>query len=425
MARLQRRATAFVLPFALSVSGLSYAQGFVEDSKASLTLRNYYFDRDYRGATPQNAAREWAQGGILKITSGFTPGLVGFGLDAIGMLGIKLDSSPDRSGTGLLPRDAQTKRAPDEYSELGLTAKAKVSKTELQFGTISTFLPIAFASPTRLLPQTFRGAYLRSSDIDKFSLHAGYLDRINYRDSTDYQPMSVASPNRRFLATAESDQFVFAGGEYQVTPALALKYYYASLEDIYKKNYAGFEYFLNIGRGKLKTDFRYYQTGESGSAKAGPVDNKNTGVMFTYARGAHTLGAGYMQLDGDTAMPYLAGTEPLVVSEGFLSSEFLNPKERSWQALYSYDFVGLGVPGLKATTRYIKGSNIELSTLGGSGLTESERYLELSYAFQEGSFKGFSVRLRNSLYRNDFSSAASSRDDNETRVNIDYTVSLW
>jgi hypothetical protein len=57
-------------------------------------------------------------------------------------------------------------------------------------------------------------------------------------------------------------------------------------------------------------------------------------------------------------------------------------------------------------------------------LTESERYLELSYAFQ-GSLKGISVRLRNSLYRNDFSSAATFRDDNETRINIDYTLSLW
>lgn len=424
MACLQFRAKILVVPFFLSVSGLGYAQGFVEDSKAALTLRNYYFDRDFSGTTPQNAAREWAQGGILKITSGFTPGAVGFGLDAVGMLGMTLDSSPDRSGTGLLPRDALTKRAADEYSELGLTAKTKVSKTELQLGTISTFLPIAFASPTRLLPQTFRGGYLRSSDIDKFSLHVGYLDRINYRDSTDYQPMTVASPNRRFLATAESDEFIFAGGEHQLTPALSLKYYYANLEDIYKKNYAGFEYFLGLGSGKLKTDFRYYQTGESGSAKAGLVDNRNAGIMFTYAIGAQTFGAGYMQLEGGTAMPYLAGTEPLVVSEGFLSSEFLNPKERSWQALYSYDLVGLGIPGLKATTRYIRGSNIELTTLGGSGLTESERYLELSYAFQ-GSLKGISVRLRNSLYRNDFSSAATFRDDNETRINIDYTLSLW
>jgi hypothetical protein len=424
MLRISAKANGIVVPLTFLLSSSTFASGFVEDSKATLILRNYYFDRDYKGTTPQNAAREWAQGGIIRFTSGFTPGLIGFGFDATGMMGIKLDSSPDRSGTGLLPREVQSRRSADEYSELGLTAKAKVSKTELQVGTITTVLPVAFASPTRLLPQTFRGAYVRSTDIDKLSLHVGYLDRINYRDSTDYQPMAVASPNRRFLATAESNEFVFAGGDYQLSPSLLFKYYYASLDNIYRKNYGGFEHVWSIGPGKLKTDFRYYHTGEDGAARAGHVDNDTTGVMFNYSLGPHTIGAGYMRLDGDTAMPYLAGTEPLVVSEGFLSSEFLNPKERSWQALYSYDFTALGVPGLKATARYIQGNNIELPTLGGDGLTESERYFELAYAFQ-GQLKGLTLRARNSMYRNDFSSAASFRDDNETRINIDYTVRLW
>jgi hypothetical protein len=424
MSRVSAKADCMVVPLVFLLSSSTFAAGFIEDSKTTLTLRNYYFDRDYKGTSPQNAAREWAQGGIIRFTSGFTPGFIGFGLDATGMMGIKLDSSPDRSGTGLLPRDAQSRRSANEYSEVGLTAKAKVSQTELQVGTITTVLPIAFASPTRLLPQTFRGAYVRSTDIDKLSLHIGYLDRINYRDSTDYQPMAVASPNRRFLATAESNEFVFAGGDYQISPSLVLKYYYASLDNIYRKNYGGFEHVWSIGPGKLKTDFRYYHTGEDGTARAGHVDNDTTGVMFNYSLGPHTIGAGYMRLDGDTAMPYLAGTEPLVVSEGFLSSEFLNPKERSWQALYSYDFTNLGVPGLKATARYIQGNNIELPTLGGDGLTESERYFELAYAFQ-GQLKGLTLRARNSMYRNDFSSAASFRDDNETRINIDYTVRLW
>lgn len=165
-------------------------------------------------------------------------------------------------------------------------------------------------------------------------------------------------------------------------------------------------------------------TEEDGSAKAGEVDNRNLGVMFTYTNNGHSLGAGYMRLSGDTAMPYLAGTEPLVVSEGFLSSEYLNPKERSWQVLYGYDFTGLGAPGLKAVTRYIRGTNISLPTLGGEGLTESERYFEVSYAAQ-GALKGWVARLRTSQYRNDFAPAASFRDDNETRVTIEYTLQLW
>lgn len=419
-----RNASSLRLLFLLGMPSCLCAQGFVEDSNATLTFRNYYLDRDYKGTTPQNAAREWAQGFVLKASSGFTPGPVGFGLDALGMLGVKLDSSPDRAGTGLLPYSAQSHRAADDYSELGLTAKAKISKSELQFGNVSTFLPIAFASPNRLLPQTFRGIYLRSSEIDRLNLHVGYLDRINLRDSTDYQPMHVSSLNQRFNSRAESKKFVFAGGDYQWTPALKLKYFHARLDDIYEKDYVGFDHVLFVGAGSLKTDFRFFRTGEDGVAKAGPVDNRNSAVMFTYTQGAQSFGAGYMRLDGKTAMPYLAGTDPIVITEGLLGSEFLNPKERSWHLLYSYDFVGMGIPGLKGTVRYVKGDNVELPTLGGSGLTEEEFYTELSYALQ-APFKGVGIRLRNSRYHNDFSSAASLRDANETRVQIEYTVKLW
>lgn len=224
-----RHALSAAIFAAITMPTAVYAQGFIEDSKASVVFKNFYFDRNFVGTTPQAEAREWAQGIVTKFTSGFTPGPVGFGLDATGMLGIKLDSSSSRSGTGLLPRNASTSEPADEYSEFGLTAKFKVSNTELQYGTVSTFLPTAFASPSRLLPQTFRGTYLRSTDIPNLSLHAGLLDRINYRDSTDYQKMSIAAPNRRFNGAAESDEFFFAGGDYKLTDSLTGKYYYAQL----------------------------------------------------------------------------------------------------------------------------------------------------------------------------------------------------
>ena len=98
--------TAFVrspLPHAIALCSLgiscaAQAQGFIDDSHASLTLRNYYLDRDFQDDGAKSEAREWAQGFILKFQSGFTEGPVGFGLDATGLLGLKLDSSPSRSG---------------------------------------------------------------------------------------------------------------------------------------------------------------------------------------------------------------------------------------------------------------------------------------------------------------------------------------
>ena len=405
--------------------GPALASGFIDDSHADLVMRNYYFDRNYVNATPQAAAREWAQGFILNLRSGYTEGPVGFGLDAQGLLGVRLDSSRARTGTGLLPYNATTREPADEYSELGLTAKVRASRSELQLGTISTFLPIAFASPTRLLPQTFRGAYLKSQEIDQLTLHVGWLDRINLRDSTDYQKMSVGSPNGRFNGAAESNRFMFIGGDYAWSPHLTLKYYHAELAQLYRKDFYGLVDNRPMGPGSLKSDFRLFITGEDGAAKAGAVDNRNAALMLTYSLGAHKIGAGYMQLTGKTGMPYLFGTEPLVITEGTLSSEFLNPKERSWQVRYDYNFAGMGAPGLNGMLRYVSGDNIELARFGGSNLSESEKDIEVWYVLQSGPLKDLSLRLRNAWYRNDFTAQASHRDDNELRLNIDYTWKWW
>jgi len=412
---------AVPLSYACSAS----AAGFIDDSHADLVLRNYYFDRNYLGETPQAAAREWAQGFILNFKSGFTEGPVGFGLDAQGMLGLKLDSSSDRAGTGLLPFDPATREPADDYSELGLTAKLLISRTELQAGNISTFLPIAFGAPTRLLPQTFRGVYLHSTDIDDLSLHAGWMDRINLRDATNYEKMRISAPNGRFNGAATSDRFTFLGGDYAWSKQLTLKYYHAEVDQLYRKDYFGFVDERALGVGRLKSDFRLFVTGEDGAARGGKVDNRNAALMLTYAWGSHSLGLGYSHLDGTTGMPYLYGTETLVITEGTLSSEFLNPKERSWQVKFDQDFAGAGLPGLKGMLRYVRGGNIELAKFGGSGLSESEKDLELSYTVQSGSLKGVALRVRHAWYRNDFAPGATHRDDNELRVNIDYTLALW
>ena len=63
------------------------AEGFIDDSHGTLTLRNYYLDRDYKDDGAKTTAREWAQGFIMNVESGFTPGTVGFGLDTRGLMG--------------------------------------------------------------------------------------------------------------------------------------------------------------------------------------------------------------------------------------------------------------------------------------------------------------------------------------------------
>lgn len=173
---------------------------FLKDSKANLELRNFYFNRDFRQHdAPQNKAEEWAQGFLLRYESGFTEGTVGFGVDAIGLLGVKLDSSPDRGGSGLLQRDREApRRAQDEYGELGMTAKVRVSKSVLKAGTLLPKLPVLMANDSRLLPQTFEGGQLNSQEIDKLNVDLGQVRQVNQRDSTDYED-SLTLPEKSYL----------------------------------------------------------------------------------------------------------------------------------------------------------------------------------------------------------------------------------
>ncbi|WP_122847940.1 OprD family porin [Pseudomonas viridiflava] len=401
------------------------AEGLVADSHGTLTLRNYYMDRDYKDDGAKTAAREWAQGFIMNVESGFTPGKLGFGLDARALVGVKLDSSPDRSGTELLPVSARDGRAADEYSRLGLTGKMRFSQTTIITGDVSIFLPFAFASPSRLLPQTFRGTTLSSKELEGLTFNAGYIDRVNKRDSSNYQPLAIASPNRRFNGAATSSHMAYAGGDYQLSRQLSLRAYHAEVDDLYTQNTLALLHQLPLGDGTLTTDLRSLFSRDTGSAKAGEVDNQNLSALVGYKLGGHSVSLGYMHSSGDTATPYLSGTELMGLSELTMSSDFLNAKERTWQAIYDYDFTAVGIVGLRSRLRYVRGDNIELAALNADDRKEREFQMELGYVIQSGPLKNVSLLARKSIYRNDFPAGAAFRDENQTRFVVQYALPLW
>ncbi|MDP3978625.1 MAG: OprD family porin [Pseudomonas sp.] len=417
--RLAQAVALATLGASLTLPSLAYAE-FIEDSKASLELRNFYFNRDLRHttATQQSKREEWAQGFIFKAESGFTEGTVGFGLDAYAGLGLKLDSSDDRAGSNLLP-SSFSDEGPGEYSEATATFKARASKTVLKIGGLMPKLPSVSANDSRLLPQNFLGGHLNSQEIAGLTVDAGQLKETNQRDSSDFQDLSLNSLGgiRNFNAASkgEGDDFNFAGLSYKWQDNLTTSYHYGELEELYKQHIFNVVHVLPIAdKQSLKTDLRYARTTDDGSSN---IDNNYFGAMFTYALSGHSFALGYQKMSGDTGFAYLNGTDPFLVNYVQIG-DFANKDETSWQARYDFNFASIGIPGLTFMTRYISGDNIDR----GSALSEGkewERNMDIGYVVQEGALKNLGVKWRNATVRSD---GLGELDEN--RLIVSYTIPL-
>lgn len=395
--------------------GTAWSEGLLEDSKATFSTRNFYMNRDFRDGDGQSKREEWAQGLMLDFKSGYTPGPVGVGFDTLGMLGVRLDSSPDRTGTGLLPVH-DNGRAPSEYSKLGLTGKMRISKSELRLGTLIPDLPSVQSNNGRLFPQLFRGTMLSVEEIDDLTFTAGRLNSVTDRDQTASQDLALNNKNGRFPGIVTADHFNLAGFDYAFTKGLSGRYHYSNLEDVYRQHFLGLLSKQSVGGGSLDFDLRLAISEDQGKALAGSINNRALNGMISYALDGHRLAAGYQRMYGDNAFPYLDGTDPFLVN--FVQiNDFAGAKERSWQLRYDYNFVAIGVPGLTFMTRYVKGDHVELRN-GAQG-EEWERNTELQYTLQSGPLKNMSIRWRNASYRSGF-----ARDTDENRLIISYSLPL-
>ena len=422
------------------------AAGFIEDSKATLGLRNFYFDRDDKNtANSNNEASEWGQGFIFNYQSGYTEGTVGFGLDAIGLVGIKLDSGGDsstprsRAPGALFPLESDGS-AVDNYGKAGVTAKARLSKTELRIGTLQPKLPVINFNDGRLLPQTFEGAQVTSAEIDGLTLTAGQLESTKTRSSTDDIALRIGGAASFQGKAADSNEFIYAGGDYKITKDLTAQYYYGNLEDFYKQHFLGLTHNLALPVGALKTDLRYFNSGSdgkngslagrtegykssgfwrAGDSKNGEVDNNTWSALFTYSLSGHALSAGYQQVSGNSAFPFVSqgdGATAYLITDRQIG-KFASAGERTWLAEYGYDFASAGIPGLKATVTYLSGSNIDAAD---SDRKEWERDLRVDYTLQEGTLKGLGLSWRNATFRGNTSAA----DQDENRLIVSYSLPL-
>lgn len=407
-------------------SDQSESKGFVEDSSLSLLARSMYYNRDARnGASRGNFGKEngyseeWGASARAVFESGFTQGTVGFGVNAYAGSLIRLDSGRGRAGVGMFPTEGDAEnKIPKDMTIANAAVKARISNTVLTYGSQMPALPVLAYDDGRLLPETFEGTMITSTEIEGLELNAGRFTAQN----------SMRQSGRDSAGLKAIDVF---GGSYAFTDNLSAAYYHSDLEDAYKRHYANVNYSLALSEEQsLGFDFNVYKSDYDSqfdpNSRGAGGDNTIWSLATTYSVGAHSFILAHQRNTGSQGFDYGYGDGggAIFVANSFLS-DFNQEDERSWQASYELDFATYGVPGLSFKTAYIWADNIT-SRDGAGEITntdgkEHEFFNQVRYTVQSGAAKDLSFRLRSSVLRGN---SPVATDTNEVRFYVNYPLSV-
>lgn len=422
--------SAIALALMTSVPALAASQadskGFVEDSSLNLFLRNAYMNRDYKHGADDKV--EWGQGAVLTFNSGFTQGVVGFGVDAFGMYGYRLDSGGGRAGAGGIdffyaddqdPVDRTFGNVERDMAHAGAAVKARFSKTVLSYGDQRPVLPVLSHDDSRLLPEAYTGTMITSNEIDGLTVHAGRFHAQHRksdegRDSGGLKSIEVL------------------GGSYQFSDNFRAALYASDVEDRLKRQYVNLNYVLPMDQNDTLTlDFSGYRTKQDKEWDGAGDRNNLWSLSANYATGPHDFTVAYQRSSGDTGYNYGFYQNQGAVGDGGTTiwvansfwSDFNAEDERSWQFGYGHDFTQYGIPGLSYNFAYIYGTDINDGTGRGSG-SEREIFNQLKYVVQSGAAKDMSIRLRSSFLRVSNNASAYNDDGNEVRIFVDFPMNI-
>ncbi|MFZ3206956.1 MAG: OprD family porin, partial [Pseudomonas sp.] len=398
-------------------SSQSESKGFLEDSTFNIFNRILYHNRDFRnGGTNTNAVtgkthgyREETGLGIRLLgESGFTQGVVGFGVDAHSLSSIKLDSGKGRYGSGQFDQ-TDDGSGDDTQTEVGGAVKMRLSDTVLKYGNQMTASPVFSTDDSRILPEVATGTLLTSNEIEGLELSAGRFTAMSSQTSTDRDTFALTSAN-------------IVGASYSFTDNFSAAIHASDVEDHFKKTYVNLNFNLPLGEDQaLNFDLNGYKTEDDGQKLSGDVDNKIWSLAAAYSLGAHTFTLAHQRSSGDTAYAYgVDGGGTIWLANSVQFSDFDRQDEESWQARYDLNMATYGVPGLSFMTRYVYGDNIETGVAGAGEGKEHEFNFETKYVIQEGAAKDLSFRVRNSIWRaNSAMNEHYSADVNDFRLIVE------
>jgi imipenem/basic amino acid-specific outer membrane pore len=401
---MKKRPLLGLFIFSMSVNSLQAQadetqDGFVEGGAAKLIARNMYFNRNSLSDYPDS--RGWGQGFQLDYQSGFTPGVIGFGVDASAYTAYKLEGGRGTVGTGMFPADGEGEKT--ESSTLNASAKMKWSNTVLKYGDLRPYNPV-FATPDlRLMPMTTRGFQLLSDDIEKVSIDIGHFYSSRGYTTTNHHEGFMAG-----YAGVDAGDVDYAGLTYQPVDEGSVAFYASRAEDLWRQFYVNANYTFTLeAEQTLGFDFNLYRSLDEGQARAGAINVTAWSLASAYGNGPNTYTLSLQKIHGSQPFDYLMGSDGTYMDSIYLANssqygDFNGPGETSVGLGYEYDFGSTG--GLRTTLgfRYVYGFDIDNETVDPDGLyayfahadKQIERDIDLKTVVETGALKNLSIRVR-------------------------------
>ena len=403
----------------------SEAKGFVEDAQGSVLFRTGFIDRDKKNGVPDT--RSTAQSAIFNLESGYTQGIVGFGVGAVGDGSFKIGKN-NHAGNQMIPIDDQGD-AYDHWARGGANVKARFSNTTVRYGTQVLDLPVLASNTGRMVPEYFEGTLITSREIKDLEVIAGKFTKDQMSDQINRD----SDVNGNGL-----DSAIVWGAKYKFDDQLNASYYGLDSKNALERHYinANYKYPL-ANKSSLTVDFSGYHTewDKQALTYSSPLGDKDVdgrsnniwALSGTYNQGPHSVMLAYQQNTGNTGYDYgqnADGFQSIYLPNSYLS-DFIGNHEKSVQVQYNVDLGKFAVPGLNWTTAYVYGWDIDVANNPEEG-KEREFFNQVKYTVQSGFAKDASLRLRNSIYRaNNAYDSAYIGDTNEWRIFLDIPVKLF
>ncbi|PKH27060.1 porin [Pseudomonas sp. 43NM1] len=416
------------------------SKGFIEDQSLKAKTRIQYMNRDFKngagniakgdGTFESGYRQDTGISELITYESGFTQGTIGVGLDAMVMGSAKLDGGSGRRGNGLFANDSEGNPEKTQ-SKSGAAVKFRLSDTTLKYGQQFVASPVFATDDSRLLPEVATGTLITSKEIKNLELSAGRFTSLSKQTGMGRDSIGGLSDENGFGGKGLTNINIF-GASYAFTDNFTGAVAASDADDYFKKQYINLNYTLPINEDQsLNFDFNGYNTkGEKrgdlvdaiGDGTTG-VDNKLWSLAAAYSLGAHKFTVAHQRSSGDNGYYYgVDGNGTIFVANSIQISDFVGRDERSWQARYDLNMKTYGVPGLSFMTRYVMGDNIKTNGLGEG--KENEWNVESKYVFQDGPAKDLSMRLRFANYRSNGAYSGYASDNYDTRLIIEYPLTI-